>query len=219
VTTDLDQQEAEPVQFKVPVASVVAATLIAGIAGAYAFVGGTANLNSSPSSATVTASAAGLKATGNGATAGFDATGDVPSGSIELPIPPVVPMQLPAMTASVPGTGAAVNVAPGKVSVTKPNSIPAATSGPPSVAAGMAIPGMNIPGLADALKLVPAAQLPQVTSLLSSLPAPALNIIGQLLKTVPGDNLGSVTGVLGSVQGGGAVNLSGVLRQVRAWPF
>jgi hypothetical protein len=43
------------VQFKVPLASVVAATLIAGIAGAYAFVGGSANLNSSPSSATVTA--------------------------------------------------------------------------------------------------------------------------------------------------------------------
>ena len=105
-------------QFKVPVASVVAATLIAGIAGAYAFVGGTANLNSSPSSATVTASAAGLKATANGATAEFDATGDVPSGSIELPIPPlpVMPSELPAVTASVPGTGAAVAVGSGKVS-------------------------------------------------------------------------------------------------------
>jgi len=89
------------VQFKVPVASVVAATLIAGVAGAYAFVG-SANLSSSPSSATVTASAAGLKATANGITAQVDNTGAVPSGNIELPIPPlpIMPSALPAVTAS-----------------------------------------------------------------------------------------------------------------------
>ena len=102
-------------QLKVPVASVVAATLIAGVAGAYAVVGNTVSFSSSPSSATVTASAAGLKANAAGASAGLDTTGDIPSASIELPIPPlpIMPSEL-AVTASVPGTGASVAVNPAR---------------------------------------------------------------------------------------------------------
>src|SRR5207248_7249843 len=79
-------QEATPVRFKVPLASVVAATTIAGVAGAYAFVGGTA-LTSTPSSATVTASAGGLKASAAGAAAAVATSGAVPSARVELPIP------------------------------------------------------------------------------------------------------------------------------------
>ena len=157
-------------RFKVPMASVVAATTIAAVAGVYALVGSTATLSSLPSSATVTASAAGLKATAAGTAASIATSGEIPSASVELPIPslPGLPSALPPVAASVPATGASVAVAPGKAAVSTPSGISSitSTSGPAAAGGTPSTPGLNIPGLGDALKRVPAAQLPEVTNIL-----------------------------------------------------
>src|SRR5437867_3555048 len=168
-------------QFKVPLASAVAALMIAGVAGAYAIagIGANATLESEQTSAAVSASSAGLRAHAAGGTADVDTSGSVPSTSIELPVPPLpgvagVPASLPSsfQGGGIPSlSGVLRNVPTGDLSIVG--------------TAMSAVGAEKLPALGSVMSTVSPEGVADITHLLSAVPAGDMDIVGQLLNTMP----------------------------------
>ena len=166
----------------------------------------------------MTASAAGLKATAARASAQIDNSGAVPSAGIELPIPPlpIMPAELPAIAASVPGTGATVAVGSGKLSVTTPKECPVRHIDERPLGQRQPVDPRHEHRRSGRLPengpRRPAARgdppaLPPSRS--AACPSSA-----SCCRPCRLGNLGAVTGLLGNLQGAGVTNLSSVLRLV-----